>query len=92
MGGAYRGGLGRDMDFGVDINVVAKAVVVDEEEEEEEPEVATTAAGNSNSLTQTAKARTFQICVRGCVGVWVFWVNVLLCVCVRVCACPRLCL
>jgi len=33
------------MDFGVDVNVVAKAVLV--EEEEEEPEVATTAGNQS---------------------------------------------
>lgn len=32
------------------------------EEAQAEPEVATTAAGNSNSLTQTTKARTFHVC------------------------------
>lgn len=60
-GSVWAGGVARrneDTDFGVDVNVVAKAA----KEEEAEPEVATTAAGNSNSLTQTTKARTFRVC------------------------------
>lgn len=59
-GSVWAGGVARRHGhFGVDVNVVAKAA---KEEAQAEPEVATTAAGNSNSLTQTTKARTFHVC------------------------------